>query len=44
MPGIFCLRVQHHLVFFRETAEHFAIISILHEGKDIPFRLREDLR
>ena len=42
LPDVFCVRWRHHFLFFREHADHIAVISILHENMDIPVRLRED--
>ena len=42
--GIFFVRYDHHYVFFRELSKDvLGVVNVLHESKDIPSRLIEDL-
>ena len=41
--GVFYVRHRHHYLFFRELAGgEIGVISVLHEARDLPARLRED--
>ena len=44
LRGVWCVRHEHHYVFFRELPSGvIGIISILHENMDLPARLKEDV-
>ena len=43
LKGVFFIRFQRHLIFFRELSKGtLGVISILHDNMEIPSRLRED--
>ena len=43
LSGIYFIRYRHHFIFFREFPDGaIGIISVLHENKNIPSRLKED--
>lgn len=43
LSGINFIRYRHHFIFFREFPDGaIGIISVLHENKNIPSRLKED--
>lgn len=41
--GVYSIRYQRHVVFFRELSPGtIGVISLLHESMNIPARLRDD--